>query len=102
MDTTNMIDITKADLSEVAKAAYDLSSPVGLGFLHYEEGSLTDDEADALVTDDPRIPLSLDYVKGRACKLTVFKDGEKCYIPDRWYDHTNEQLLTLLERVGVL
>lgn len=100
MNTENMIEITGVNLADVAKAAYDLSSPIGMGFIHYEEGTLTDEEANSLVTDDPRTPLSLDYVKGRACKMTVFKDDEKLYIHDNWYDHSEDQLLSLIDRVG--
>lgn len=100
MNKDNMIDITGANLVDVAKAAYDLSSPQGMGILHYEEGSLTDDEAKSMVTEGDRCPLSLDYVKGRACKLTVFADGDRLYIPNNWYDHSPDQLKQLVERIS--
>ncbi len=99
MDTSNMIEVTHCKLTDIAKAAYDLSEPVGLGFLHYKEGSLTDEEAEALVAANEYTPLSLDYVKGRCCKLTVWANGGRLYISDSWYDHTPEQLQTLLERI---
>ena len=100
MNTDSMIDVTDCKLTDIAKAAYDLSEPVGMGFLHYEPGSLTDEEAESLVTDNARCPLSLDYVKGRCCKLTVFAHDGRRYIPDNWYDHTAGQLITLLERIN--
>ena len=101
MNTEGRIEISGANLVEVAKAAYDLSSPQGLGFIHYEDGGLTDEEASELVSQDAGIPLSLDYVKGRACKLTVFADDDgRMYIQSRWYDHSEQDLELLLERIA--
>ena len=100
MNTDNKIEITGADLKELAKAAYDLSRPQGLGILHYEEGGLTDQEAESLIIDDERWPLAMDYVKGRACKMRVYKDGDRLYIHKKWYDHTDEQLKELLNRIN--
>ena len=99
-----MIEITGTELTDVAKIAYALSQPQGLGFLHYEDGNLSDEEAKGLVDaeeSDGRIALSMDYVNGRACKLTVFSDEEKLYISDSWYDHTPEQLDRLLDGIGI-
>lgn len=104
MNTENMIDITGVDLKELAKAAYDLSRPQGMGFLHFEEGALTDEEAASLIQEGSRgdrFPLDMDYVKGRACKLHVIKEGDKLYINDRWYDHSENDLIELLDRIGV-
>lgn len=101
MNTENMIDITGADLVDVVKAAYDLSSPQGLGHMHFKSGSLTDEQAKSLINEDCRTPITLDYVAGRACKLTVFKNGEKLYIRNSWYDHSEDQLLELIDRIGV-
>lgn len=97
----NMIDITGADLVEVVKAAYDLSSPQGLGFLHHEEGSLTDEQAKSLINEDRFAVVGMDYVKGRACKFSVLKQDEKLYINNTWYDHSDDQLAALLDRIGV-
>lgn len=100
MNTENMIEITGCDLVKLAQEAYNLSKPQGMGFLHFEEGGLSDKDAAALITEDRPIgPLRMDYVKGRACKLTVFRDGDKLYIPDSWYDHSQTHLETLLERI---
>ena len=96
-----MINITGADLVEVAKAAYDLSVPQGMGFMHFKDGPLSDADAKNLVSDDDRVALSMDYVHGRACKLTVFKDDEGLWIRDSWFDHTPDQLSELLERIGI-
>ena len=48
-----MIDITEIDLVEFVKRVYDLSKPQGLGFLHYEAGQLSTDEAKKIVGKHP-------------------------------------------------
>ena len=102
MNTENMINITGVDLAKVVQEAYRLSTPQGLGFLHFQEGGLTDEEAASLIAfRDPRTPLTMDYVRGRACKLTVFKEGKELFIQNFWYDHSDEQLKELLEAIGV-
>jgi len=97
-----MIDITGCDLAKVAQAAYDLSHAQGMGMMHYRAGTLTDDEAAALVRrceGRSDIALSLDYVMGRACKLTVFRNGDRLEIDDRWFDHSARDHAELLERI---
>jgi hypothetical protein len=101
MNTENMIEITGCELIEVVKAAYDFSRPQGMGFFHYEEGSLSEEEAAKLVREDDLCPVSLDYVKGRACKLTVFKDEDRLYVAKRWFDHSEADLAKLLDRIGI-
>jgi len=102
MNTDGMIEITGSDLVEAVKAAYDLSRPQGLGLMHYEEGELSDEEAKRLVDDtDARMPVSLDYVKGRACKFDVYRDENKLFINDAWYDHSEAALLSLIDRIAV-
>ena len=96
-----MIDITGIDLVKAVQEAYALSSPQGLGYLHYQEGGLTEDEAREFVHEDNRCPVSLDYVKGRSCKVTVFKREGKLFIRSAWYDHSEAQLKELLARLGV-
>jgi len=95
------IDVTGVSLTELVKAAYDLSVPQGLGFLHVLPGGLTDEEAEELVQEGDRIAVNMDYVHGRACKFMVRRDGDKLTISAPWYDHTDEQLRQLLERVGL-
>jgi len=102
MDTSNMIDITGASLIRAAQCAYTLSAPQGLGFLHFEEGGLSDNEAEGLIDGGCRhnFPLSMDYVKGRSCKFHVYKKEGRLYIAKSWYDHTEEDLKTLLVAIG--
>lgn len=101
MSTEHMIEITGCDLVALVKKAYELSTPRGLGFLHAQPGGLTDEQAASLVKADSRWPVSLDYVIGRAVKFNVYRDGEKLYTNDRWYDHSAQQLRDLLAHVGM-
>ena len=96
-----MIDVTDLDLRELVRGAYDLSRPQGMGIIHYQPGRLSDEEADeiiALFADDHFIAVSMDYVRGRACKFHVMREGDRLTIRDDWYDHTASDLHTLLER----
>jgi len=98
----NKIEITGSNLVDVVKAAYDLSSPQGLGVIHFEEGGLTDEEAQSLIDVTSSIPVRMDYVKGRACKFTVWKDEDgKLFIRDQWFDHSEADLLKLVDMVAV-
>jgi hypothetical protein len=78
------------DIVKFVQKAYDLSVPQGLGFLHFTDAPLTEDEARQLIRDSGSIAVSLDYVKGRACKMVVHRaqDGSLS-IADNWYDHTS-------------
>ncbi len=103
METENMINVTDVPLEELAKAAYSLSVPVGMGMLHFVEGELSDQDAKELVDSyalNTRIALSMDYVKGRCCKFHVRRNKEDStlWIDDKWYDHSDGQLQKLLER----
>lgn len=97
-----MIDVTGIDLVKAVQEAYALSSPQGLGFLHYQEGGLTEDEARSFVREeDSRTPVYLDYVNGRSCKFSVLRRDGKLLIRSNWYEHSQEQLKELLSRLGV-
>lgn len=88
---------------KLVKEAYNLSVPVGLGFIHARAGELTDDQAKSLINEDsPSIVVEMDYVLGRQCKFVVFKRGDRMYTHRRWYDHTDDQLRNLMVRVGVI
>ena len=102
MNTNDMIEITGCDLKEVAKAVYDLSHPVGMGILHYRERPLTDEEAEKVVSlSGGGFALDMDYVNGRACKFSVIEEDGKLYMFDTWLDHTESDLLKLIDRLGV-
>lgn len=99
------IEITGCDLRALVRKAYELSSPRDLGFLHFQPGPLADEQVEHIVSYEQRvrpashIALSMDYVNGRAVKLTVFKHAGCLYIPPRWYDHTAEEHAQLVEAV---
>lgn len=97
-----MIAIPQDKLPALIRAAYDLSVPVGLGFIHARPGSLTDDEVAQIIQPEGRIAASMDYVNGRQCKLTVFRaeDGALS-IRDTWFDHSDRQLRQLMDEIGV-
>jgi len=94
-----MIDVTNADKIKMVKKVYDLSRPQGLGVIHFTTEPLTDEEAKSLINSDGTI--DMDYIKGRACKFNTWKEKERFFISDTWYDHTNEQFKELLEDVGL-
>lgn len=96
----NRIEITGIDLVKFTKKVYELSSPQGLGFLHFVDNQLETKEAQDIINvfkKNTRLALSLDYVQGRACKMDVFKEKDKLFITMPWYDHTDEQLKELLK-----
>jgi hypothetical protein len=88
------IEVRQEDLVKLVQEAYALSRPQGMGHVHYRSGGLDTPEAmkivgvgrhdDLFPEDVDRINktchgvydipvLSLDYVHGRAVKLTVWK-----------------------------
>lgn len=95
-----MIDVTSVDMVKFVQKVYELSQPQGMGMIHYQSGGLTDDEAKSLIQSDGTV--SMDYVKGRACKMYVTrKEGRLIILRNNWYDHTDEQMAELLEFVGL-
>lgn len=98
-----MIDITGVDLAKFAQKVYELSVPRGLGFLHAKSGGLSAEEAAEIVkrSEHANVALSMDYVAGRGCKMTVFRNLGQLEIRDAWYDHTDSDLTTLLAAFGI-
>lgn len=98
------IEVTGVPLAALVRAAYRPSRPQGLGFIHYQDGDLTDAEVAEIIERDkesPHIAVSMDYVKGRSCKFHVRRDGKRLFIGNSWYDHSTEQLKSLLSVVGL-
>lgn len=95
----NMIDITGVDLVKFVQKVYELSVPQGLGRSHFTPEPLTKEEAKRLINENAGpydCVVDMDYIRGRACKMNVWKEGGRFYIRDSWYDHTDEQLYELL------
>lgn len=102
MKIDQMIDVTDVPLRELVKAAYNPSRAQGLGAFHYMPGGLSDEEVDRIIDGGREsIPISIDYVKGRSCKFTVFGHEGRRYIRHYWYDHSDDQLRDLLRAVGI-
>lgn len=109
------IEIPKDKIRDLVKKVYEMSRPVGMGFLHARDGELSEEDTDALIdlktlnaTDRfGRFTIvHMDYVHGRQCKMNVavFKAKnmeDKFYIRDSWYDHSDRQLKELLDHLGV-
>ena len=89
-----MIDVTGINMVEFVQKVYELSRPIGMGFLHHRPCGLSDDDAKAFILKDGSV--SLDYVKGRSCKMHVRCEDGKMSIGDGWFDHTDAQLAELL------
>ena len=79
------------------KKVYDLSHPQGLGFIHYTNEPLSDADAAALI-QPTEIAVSMDYIRGRACKMFVFRDYNTgtLHFELPWFDHTQVQEAELL------
>lgn len=95
------VDITGVMLPEFVKEVYNKSGAQGLGVLHYTPKGLSNDEVNEIL-DAPSFGsaiLSMDYIKGRACKMTVFKEEDSMYINYPWFDHTHEDFVALLKAV---
>lgn len=100
------VDVTGVDLVKLTQEVYARSGPQGLGYMHYLPGPLPEEEARAIVEAqnraEDRVPLHLDYLKGRACKMVVWRSNEgKLYIRRDWFDHTEEQMQSLLQALRV-
>lgn len=99
---SNRLAFPRSHLPAVIGAAYDLSAPRGMGFLHARPGPLSSEEL-KIVANQPlercgmnRQGISLDYVLGRAVKLVILHDpaDDSFYLVDDdrgWHDHTEAQ-----------
>lgn len=100
-----MIKVNELDMVKFVCDVYSLSSPQGLGYLSAKKEILSLQEANEIVNnflENKAIAVSLDYLYGRACKMTVYRsEGEGYELPDSWYDHSEAQYDELLKRHGV-
>ncbi len=100
----NCTEVTGCNLIEAVKIAYELSSPQGMGFLHYTPGPLTEDEVKEvelrLIEPTGRVAVRLDYIKGRACKFSILRDAEnRLWVYNDWYDHNSDAAAELIKRI---
>ena len=101
----DVVEITGCDLSQFARDCYDMSTPLGLGHLHYTPGPLDGGTVEQILRSEKEVSpyeLNMDYVLGRAVKMTVYRDDDGgLWIRDAWYDHSAEQYARLTERYAV-
>lgn len=105
MKAEEYVVIPRTLLPELARRAYDLSEAKGMGFIHFTPGPLPEPHLQAILDKgNDRNPLSMDYVLGRAVKMTVFShptDETLALVPPHWYEHTHQDLIDLLTTIGV-
>lgn len=65
----------------VLAALYNASQPLGMGFLQFRQGVMTEAEAEHLL----RTQTYFDYLKGRVMKVDLSSD----YLDTRLYDRDN-------------
>lgn len=104
-DTEGMIEVTGVDLRAFVQACYRESMPHGLGFLHFQQGDLNEEESSKMIDrakGDNLCAISMDYVVGRSVKMTVFHGpNDTLWIRSTWFDHTPEQLERVLALVPI-
>lgn len=93
------------DLVKFIQNVYDLSKPQGLGKMHFTPEPLNEAEAEQILKrydNHTNIVLALDYLNGRACKMTVWKSNQDVlYIRDNWFDHEFKEFKELLKRCKI-
>ena len=106
---SDMIEVTGIDLRRLIKAVYAESVPQGMGFLHAQEGPMSDDVVEHIMAKCNVYPkgqkgcvVNLDYVMGRSVKFSVFQDEEeKLWVRKFWYDHSELKLRRALREAGL-
>ena len=79
-----MVSTRGLNKAEVIAALYNHARPQGLGFLQYEPGDMTIQEAEEIVLRGR--PFYFDYLKGRVMKVNLDSDNE---FDERLYDRDN-------------
>jgi hypothetical protein len=101
-DVTGMIDVTKLDLRQLVRSAFDHSQPQGLGFIHHQPGAITDAELNSIIgPEDSNVAASADYTRGRSMKLHIYRQDGRLYWARGWYDHSAEQQAAVLSDCGM-
>ncbi len=103
--TVGYIEVTGCDLAALVRAAYSPSRQQGLGvFDQSGRADLTDESVEQVLErgrNDPMCAVGIDYLNGRSVKMHVYKDGERLFIPNTWYDHSDAELAAFLEQIGI-
>lgn len=105
MSKLGMIKITGCDLEALVKKAYQLSRPQGLGWIDksQDKKELTDNEVSNILSapHEDWVPVQIDYLHGKAVKLTVFRFDDQLYVENYWHDHSDQDFLALLSSIGI-
>jgi hypothetical protein len=100
------INVTGLNVRAFATAAFDLSPPPRLAHLGLAPRQISPDVLDQILADFDEgaqegilLALRLDYVEGRGCKISIWREHDgQLYIRDTWYDHDEDDLTALLAR----
>jgi len=68
---SNEIDISHLDKAEVLAALYSGAGPLGVGFMRFDEGAMSVEEAQAILDKGQTY---FDYLKGRVMKIDLSSD----------------------------
>lgn len=103
--SAGMIEVTGCDLAALVRAAYMPSRQQGLGIFDGNgRGDISEKDVGDIIErgkDDPMKAVSMDYWNGRSIKMIVLKDGDRLFIRNGWYDHSDDELGMLLEQIGL-
>jgi len=106
MSFETKVKIPANSLRAAVRLAYDMSVPVGMGVLNFRPEPLDDATLEQIVdradSSHPGPVVRMDYVHGRCCKFTIYADGKGgFYVNPTWYDHTQQDLVELLTKIGI-
>lgn len=100
--TRRVVIFGRDALISTVQKAYELSAPQGMGFIHFRPEPMEHGDA-ARIIESQGGPsgLHLDYVAGRAVKLSIRRYGPTWYLEDNgtWYDHSEYQWEQLIAHV---
>lgn len=99
----NAITFPISKLKVLISETYHRSTPVGMGIIHFIPGHIPQETLETLAKDieSKHKMVSMDYVHGRQCKMTIWLvDDETIGIRTYWPDHTQEEFKALIEAVN--
>lgn len=90
------VNVPVDKINDFVKKAFEISRPQGMGILHFSPNDTLSDEMIQSNLTNNEVALSFDYLAGRAMKFRLFKEKGLYYFCERWFDHTEEDVLELL------
>lgn len=101
------IEVTGFDPLVFIREVYNLSKPLGMGYLHYRPGDCPEMLPESIWNqrqhfdyDGIHPVVHLDYVYGRCCKMPIYKlaKEERYFVRKQWMDHSPEDYKELFRR----